>query len=1582
METVSGGGSRRSIVLRLWLAFLIAATVAVASEARTRATADDAAVTRHGDEAVLAQTSNRAESASQFLSNRLGAKCPAPGAAVEKFFDNGNLYGVLNAPRATTTFTLTVPTCITSIMTYHYNGGRGAPAGYVWLTDNARKRSYGRWRVSAYPMGDRSKGDGTIGLYWYASPNIVLPPGTYTVNDSDPATWSHNRQNGWQGIAHVFGARDGANVGAHPPDPSPPQASPAKTATATPASQPLVQPQSVKTAQQSNTVAGEQIAAAGEKPKPASVEKSTDTTAAQSSPASSPPNASPVPVADGPPRILAPFKGYKTEDACSQAALALPGVPWRNDDGGASGAIETAQLGRYQALLRHTMRGLRLLYGQMTPVEDRNFDAFWAPFFDHPTAPALDYFEKITPLLNEFTAGLGALDGMAPGLGEAVQNAAITDADSNSGAVALAGSLYQQVKAERSKLDQVVKRIEALGNPPNPLAAKCRAQKRHSKALGEKTFFDRIMEEKWLIVSAYRGGQHGYVPSRLGVADRRSKTAVGNKIVLIEEVSGFGQPVCGLMNPQTGLDRGFASWRHRIEMDFTPDHRTIVSLSAKVERQICRPTQLLDKAQKLWRWSDEGVKVQSEVELRDVPAGTISLEQKVYGTKGSDKQFTSYAYEVVLSGGQATGRVIVARSTKNWDEADASKGHHVFENRAPPVGDRIVISAGHGLNSYGLRSLFAAIGWTMDAGLRLADGRTIKSLSVNTNAQNKASETQPQTSAAKPAQSGAPDPGGDAILKAEAMAHHSALANQIRKDAARWADDATRETDGDRKAELLKRSQEMNANAQAEQDIAESLRTGVIVHTRTAWDEAQHQALVSGIKSELATFEVENRLLANIPSVADLTNPDAADRDRLHEQISQAIKSPDAVKQLSTIYTGLKEKVIEHGARQMASAQEKVEVWDQRVRIAESVETTAGLGFMLATLWSPVAVAKLGIGYAGATGFVSGYAGSGYVSDGVLGGVVAVSRSYSATADVVISAYEGATRVDPTTGEPGGIWGAVEGALWSIGTNKVMEAAGGRIQRARAEYAFRLEAQRPTSLNPRYAVEMQAKGVPGVKPVAKATREARIKEFDFKTPEERFHAELAGAKTPAEKAAVQKKHAILNEREAMHAEKEAALHRAEQAVSTGTDPAEAKQKYESDLAEITKKYEGRETRNGEHEKVMEDLGFNGDDLKHTGSKPNSAASDIDLTPGPESASPHDRYQKARRYIEAMKKRDHNVVEYGDRWVDTTIDATIWKPGFGADKPGSGSFEAEVMFGTLPHSDKFGTKGGIEFTSKKSFDDPYGAVLANAGKAVSAGLGGSHPVDLHTVGKSAVKAAEAAGITVEPGLKSQIEGLKAHQTPEQAGVLTLGADQATKTKEKADFMKKIEVLFSESLTSGKARSDSNLSALEKQAAAKGSSDDAYDLLARIKTYQAGNDAALTTIARGAPGLAAKMAQVPPATHIAPELTTGKNLNLGGLLRSLFKDRDAAQKAKPLSADSNDPALAGLKDRCKEAALRAEARRGGVKPGTDEARYLGELKAALEKGAVNPADAIRSVRLLSGHELSVVLAQLGVPAGTKN
>ena len=1115
-------------------------------------------------------------------------------------------------------------------------------------------------------------------------------------------------------------------------------------------------------------------------------------------------------------RVLAPFTGYAEANPCTQPQ-AIPGAPWRSDASPTANSVGSPQLGQYQAMLRHTMEGLRLLYGSLTPVEDKNFNSFWAPFFDHPTQEALNYFQQITPLLDEMTVTLSNLDGMLPGMGEALQGTMLAEGDPASGAARVAAVQYQLVKAERARLDDLSKKVSALGNPPNPIAAKCDARQHHRKA-----------------------------------------------IPVQKAQNNMGSVFANILNLQSEYEK---------KMSYQVDVRAREESALK---QNDDKITALANAQASGQFSDA-----------ELAGQKAALDALILGTDNAN-------VPKAVPGGPGSAMDV------------DSEGPLVIAN-GPPAGQ------------------------------------------------------------AKP-QSG--DPENDPKVNAEAIAEHLALAEQSRLQADRWAADAAKEKNSDARTELQKRAANLYADAQAEKDLAESLRTGTMVHTRTDWDEQQHQATVSNIKSELAVFDAENKLLANIPKVADMVAglDGVTLREQIQGEITDAIHSPDALRKLAAIYGKLQDKVIDQGQQQIEAAQDKVELWDHRLAVAENVEMAAGMGVTLGALWAPAEIGTLALGYAGATGFAEG---------GVKGATVAVVRSVSSRADVVISAYEGATKIDPATGQPGGVLGAVEGALWSIGTNKAMEAIGGRIQKAKADYAL----------------ARQAAGGLGFASVARAG-EGRIKEFDFQTPEQRYKTELESAKTPEDQAAVNEKYKIQPQREAMGAEKAAAKQRAVDSIRQGADPATAKEQYTRDLNAIDQNYATKETRNQEHQDVMKELGFdstydkNNKDIKPTGSKPTTAESDMDFSPV--GNTPHEAYQKGVAYTEAMKKRGHNIDEYGDRWVDTTSDTTVWKPGFGADKPGSGSFEAETIFGTLPNSDKFGTKGGIEWTSSETHetDDPLGAVLANAGKAVGAGLGNSRTPDLHVIGKSAMKAVDILTeqkipIEDDPVLMDQIKAvgdqikaLKEHKTPEQAGVVELGADPATQDRQVKSFMQKVQSLMGRAIALTKAKSDQNALELRQKAAA-GTPDEAAATLSKVQAYQSSDQAAMDTIAQVSPGLASEMGRSARPADLMPSDPT-ISLNIGGLSRALAQDRDSDNQAPPLPADSSDPAFADLGRRCKLAAQNAGVKLAAAKPGSDEARYLADLKTALDQGGSNPAGAIRAVRGLSGMELPVVLAQLGAPA----
>ena len=123
----------------------------------------------------------------------------SPGAAAGAIFNNGNIGGVANGPTEATVFTISQPHFITTIENYHWNYGRGAQGGTIALR-SSNGTVYGPWTV----LTSSGQG-GAPNVGWSCSPNLVIPAGTYTIVDSDPATWSHNSESGARGFSKVTG---------------------------------------------------------------------------------------------------------------------------------------------------------------------------------------------------------------------------------------------------------------------------------------------------------------------------------------------------------------------------------------------------------------------------------------------------------------------------------------------------------------------------------------------------------------------------------------------------------------------------------------------------------------------------------------------------------------------------------------------------------------------------------------------------------------------------------------------------------------------------------------------------------------------------------------------------------------------------------------------------------------------------------------------------------------------------------------------------------------------------------------------------------------------------------------------------------------------------------------------------------------------------------------------------------------------------------------------------------------------------------------------------------------------------------
>ena len=95
--------------------------------------------------------------------------------------------------------------CLTSITTYHWDDGNGAPPGELGLTAESGllggPGGLGPWHVSA-----TSGQDNAPEVNWRANVSLnppVILDGRYACSDSDPSTWSSNSSSGGDGFCTV-----------------------------------------------------------------------------------------------------------------------------------------------------------------------------------------------------------------------------------------------------------------------------------------------------------------------------------------------------------------------------------------------------------------------------------------------------------------------------------------------------------------------------------------------------------------------------------------------------------------------------------------------------------------------------------------------------------------------------------------------------------------------------------------------------------------------------------------------------------------------------------------------------------------------------------------------------------------------------------------------------------------------------------------------------------------------------------------------------------------------------------------------------------------------------------------------------------------------------------------------------------------------------------------------------------------------------------------------------------------------------------------------------------------------------------
>ena len=187
------------------------------------------------------------------------------------------------------------------------------------------------------------------------------------------------------------------------------------------------------------------------------------------------------------------------DDPCAPKNFVTKGMPWdetKTDeiklDNGITPlipeplpSIENLSLFDYKAAVSVAFEGLRLVYGTLPEDQAKKFEQAWAPIFDYPSQPIIDYLNKLNPLISQFLAVretyLRTFAAVQLVMLDAATAVEWDDQEAFNSAVFEANLHNSSLESLNAAMLELANRIEQLGNPPNPFDAKCEANRRYRR---------------------------------------------------------------------------------------------------------------------------------------------------------------------------------------------------------------------------------------------------------------------------------------------------------------------------------------------------------------------------------------------------------------------------------------------------------------------------------------------------------------------------------------------------------------------------------------------------------------------------------------------------------------------------------------------------------------------------------------------------------------------------------------------------------------------------------------------------------------------------------------------------------------------------------------------------------------------------------------------------------------------------------------------------------------------------------------------------------------------------------------------
>jgi tetratricopeptide (TPR) repeat protein len=665
--------------------------------------------------------------------------------------------------------------------------------------------------------------------------------------------------------------------------------------------------------------------------------------------------APPAPVTS--PASIPKIEFSPTDDPCTAAPRSADGLPWQpvSADGpitveGIPAATlapfldaQTMSKAQYTGAVTAAMEGLRLLYGDMTAEQTHLFEAAWAPLFDLPNPAAIEYLNRLNPLLGQFLSGREALARAAVAVQAAMHDAAYAihanSQDAWIDAMAVADRQTAVAESLNAGLVEVARRIAELGNPPNPFDERCQARRQFRRALEDDSAspIDGMWHDadgNWLSIMTVYSPEPGmwvlYMVSQEYMERIEPLDAAGYDVSQADIIE-----ICPDGGSDCDLDKEF----HHVAgiFDLMWIGRTMPSSDALVLTSYGTPMGVFGEA---WHFVNDGVADRLQV---DVPPAVF----------GGDPKWTSGRY---------------------WRDPH-SEPVYCYQHTPERV------AAAERFKEYALENWSGFLGNNAQLVAQLEAGSTPDPDTPPPQA------PQAVTAAPKPTPA-APSAEEQAARQAieETIAFHESMAAVLARNLERERDELAKTKDPKRRKELALRVMTLQADIQAEKDRAESYRTGRLVHTRTAYDDWTQGQFVRNVRENAARVDAARKIAVGVERQIELLpwEQRAAMRAKAREILDPETVARGDVEKAKKLADALNNMVMGHWEGEAAREEEKAIAAQEHEFIAQTVVMTAGsiaTGFGSAacaqafgetaaiTLWSPHI---LGGVYGGLTGTIAG----------------------------------------------------------------------------------------------------------------------------------------------------------------------------------------------------------------------------------------------------------------------------------------------------------------------------------------------------------------------------------------------------------------------------------------------------------------------------------------------------------------------------------------------------------------------------------------------------------------------------------